>query len=71
MKITIEKLPVAAAGQPRSIDFELHPFIASCCGVRPDDIVELSETGGRKGRFFEHVAEAARSWDGTDPIRRL
>ena len=40
MKITIEKLPVAAAGQPRSIDFELHPFIASCCGVRPDDIVD-------------------------------
>jgi len=53
-----------AVGADGRFAYLVHP-------ARPDDIVELSETGGRKGRFFEHVAEAARSWDGTDPIRRL
>ena len=37
----------------------------------PGTVVELSEISGRKGRFFEHIAETARTWDGTDPIRRL
>ncbi len=34
-------------------------------------VIELSEVGGAKGRFFRHVAEAARTWDGRDPVRRL
>ena len=42
MKISIEKLTVDAAGQPRSIDFELHPFIAAHCGIREDDIVDYT-----------------------------
>ena len=37
----------------------------------PGSVVELSEVGGAKGRFFAMVADAARDWDGTDPIRRL
>ena len=37
----------------------------------PGSVVELSEVSGGKGRFFEHLAETARSWDGSDPIRRI
>ena len=42
MKISIDKIAVSAAGKPRSLDFELHPFIASYCGVRPDDIIDYT-----------------------------
>ncbi len=31
--------------------------------------VELSDNSGPKGRMFVRIAEAARTWDGTDPIR--
>jgi hypothetical protein len=37
----------------------------------PGTVVELSEVRGSKQRFFEHVARAARDWDGSDPVRRL
>jgi hypothetical protein len=37
----------------------------------PGTVVELSEISGPKGRFFAHIAEAARGWDGSDPIRRM
>ena len=37
----------------------------------PGTVVELSEVSGAKGRFFRHIAEAAQSWDGSDPIRRM
>jgi Glyoxalase/Bleomycin resistance protein/Dioxygenase superfamily len=37
----------------------------------PGTIVELSEVSGAKGRFFEHIAELARAWDGSQPIRRM
>jgi catechol 2,3-dioxygenase-like lactoylglutathione lyase family enzyme len=40
-------------------------------GEPPGSVIELSETSGAKGRFFRHIADAARSWDGSDPIRRL
>ncbi len=33
-------------------------------------MVELSEINGSKGVFFERIAQAARDWDGSDPIRR-
>jgi hypothetical protein len=35
----------------------------------PGTVVELSEISGAKGRFFDHIREAAVSWDGSDPIR--
>lgn len=35
----------------------------------PGTVIELSEISGAKGRFFEHLAELARSWDGSDPVR--
>lgn len=34
-------------------------------------IIELSEVKGFKGSFFRHVADAAATWDGSDPVRRL
>jgi catechol 2,3-dioxygenase-like lactoylglutathione lyase family enzyme len=40
-------------------------------GAHPGAVIELSEVSGAKGRFFAMVAEAARTWDGGDPIRRL
>lgn len=35
----------------------------------PGTMIELSEVSGPKGDFFRMVAEAARDWDGSDPIR--
>lgn len=42
MKISIEKIAVSASGKPRSLDFELHPYIAAYCGIRPDDIIDYT-----------------------------
>jgi catechol 2,3-dioxygenase-like lactoylglutathione lyase family enzyme len=39
--------------------------------AHPGTVVELSEISGPKGRFFQHIADAAGSWDGSEPIRRL
>jgi hypothetical protein len=39
--------------------------------AHPGTMVELSEISGPKGVFFERIAQAAREWDGSDPIRRL
>jgi hypothetical protein len=39
--------------------------------AHPGTVIELSEIDGAKGRFFEHVRDAARGWDGSQPIRRL
>jgi len=35
----------------------------------PGSVIELSEINGTKGAFFERIAKAAASWDGSDPIR--
>jgi hypothetical protein len=34
-------------------------------------VIELSEISGPKGKTFEMIAEKARTWDGSDPIRRI
>jgi hypothetical protein len=34
-------------------------------------VVELSEVSGFKGEIFRQIAEAARDWDGTDPVRTI
>ena len=39
--------------------------------AHPGTVVELSEVSGAKGRFFAHIAAQARSWDGSEPIRRM
>lgn len=38
--------------------------------AHPGTVVELSEISGPKGAFFRHIAETARGWDGSHPIRR-
>jgi hypothetical protein len=37
----------------------------------PGSLIELSETSGPKGRFFERIAEIAADWDGRDPVRKV
>jgi hypothetical protein len=34
-------------------------------------LVEISDISGPKGVFFAHVRDAARQWDGSEPIRKL
>ena len=46
-------------------------FVYFATEAHPGTVVELSEISGTKGRFFAHLAEAARQWDGSEPIRRL
>jgi len=44
-------------------------FVYLLTEAHPGTVVELSEISGPKGRMFRRIAEAARQWDGTDPIR--
>jgi AhpD family alkylhydroperoxidase len=37
----------------------------------PGTVVELSDVSGGKGQIFAQIAATAKSWDGTDPIRRV
>ncbi len=46
-------------------------FVYFATEAHPGTVIELSEVSGPKGRFFAHIAEAARSWDGSQPIQRL
>jgi hypothetical protein len=39
--------------------------------THPGTVVELSDASGPKGAFFKLIAETARGWDGTDPVRRM
>jgi hypothetical protein len=38
-------------------------------GAHPGTVVELSEVAGPKGKLFTLIREAARNWDGKDPVR--
>ena len=35
----------------------------------PGAVIELSEVQGPKGRMFDMIRDAARDWDGRDPVR--
>lgn len=37
----------------------------------PGSVIEISDISGMKGRTFAHIRDAAKGWDGTDPIRRF
>jgi catechol 2,3-dioxygenase-like lactoylglutathione lyase family enzyme len=39
--------------------------------AHPGTVVELSDSSGIKGKFFAHIAEVAKGWDGSDPVRRM
>ena len=34
-------------------------------------MIEISETSGPKGAYFEKIAQVAASWDGRNPIRKV
>jgi catechol 2,3-dioxygenase-like lactoylglutathione lyase family enzyme len=38
-------------------------------GLHPGALIELSEVAGPKGRLFTLIREAAKDWDGKDPVR--
>lgn len=46
-------------------------FVYFANEAHPGTVVELSEVRGAKQRFFDHVARACDTWDGSDPVRRL
>lgn len=46
-------------------------FVYLSTESHPGTVVELSDNSGPKGRMFERIAEAARHWDGHDPIRTV
>ena len=37
----------------------------------PGTLIEISETAGPKGRYFDRIADVCATWDGRDPIRRV
>ncbi|MBR0825870.1 VOC family protein [Bradyrhizobium manausense] len=39
--------------------------------AHPGTVIEISDISGAKGRFFEHVRQAALGWDGSRPIREV
>lgn len=45
------------------------PFTYFQTEAHPGTVVELSAVVGIKKRLFAHIAEAAATWDGRDPIR--
>jgi hypothetical protein len=61
--LTIGQEGVAGGAPGRFVYFDTE--------THPGTVVELSDASGPKGRFFEYIAEAARSWDGRDPVRTL
>ncbi len=44
-------------------------FIYFLTEAHPGTVVELSDISGPKGPLFKAIREAARDWDGADPIR--
>jgi hypothetical protein len=46
-------------------------FVYLLTEAHPGTVIELSEISGPKGRFFAHIAAAARDWDGREPVRRI
>lgn len=45
------------------------PFVYLLTEAHPGTVVELLDMSGARERIFAHIAEAARTWDGKDPIR--
>lgn len=45
------------------------PFAYFLTEAHPGTVVELSSVVGLKKKLFDHIAAAARGWDGRDPIR--
>jgi hypothetical protein len=67
-RIRARGLEVAQSGQVGGPDGR---FVYLATEDHPGTMVELSEVSGAKGRFFEHLASLAQSWDGSEPVRRI
>ncbi len=69
----VERLAAAGytVGQSGAIGGANGRFVYYTTEAHPGTVVELSEVSGAKGRFFRLIAEVARDWDGSEPIRRL
>lgn len=39
--------------------------------THPGTVIEMSDISGAKGKFFEHIRNAAIGWDGKDPVRSV
>lgn len=39
--------------------------------THPGTVIEMSDISGSKGKFFEHIRNAAIDWDGSDPVRTV
>lgn len=37
----------------------------------PGTVMEISDISGAKGKFFEHIRDAAKDWDGAKPVREV
>jgi hypothetical protein len=61
--LTIGQQGVAGGSNGRFVYFDTE--------AHPGTVVELSDSSGAKGTFFEHIATLAKDWDGRDPVRRL
>ncbi len=59
-----------AVGQSGEIG-ERGRFVYLAPEHHPGTVMELSEVSGPKGRFFAHIAEVARGWDGSEPVRPI
>jgi hypothetical protein len=72
MDVELERLEKAGfeIGQSGRIG-EKGRFVYYDTAAHPGTVIELSEIDGPKGRFFEQVREASRTWDGSEPIRRI
>ena len=60
-----------AVGQSGQVGGPDGRFVYLATEAHPGTVIELSEISGPKGAFFRHIAEAARDWDGGDPIRGM
>lgn len=39
--------------------------------THPGTVIEMSDISGSKGKFFEHIRNAAIDWDGSDSVRTV
>lgn len=55
--------------QEGSIGGPLGRFAYLDCEDVPGTVIEISDVSGPKGKLFAFIREAARQWDGSNPIR--
>jgi len=58
-------------GQSGSIGGPQGRFVYFTTEAHPGTVIELSDVSGAKGAIFRRIAEAAKNWDGSDPIHRI